>query len=147
MEKSKASQACRAWLWLLNCYWTIAIWGRGLVNSQLVDMIARTEQEDKIRVESPVHKRRITTPLLAVSSPDPGLPTFPLCLRTTAQRTASTRTPSLSLWRWPPSTTPSWPCPEPEGSPTTSRRSPWRTNELHRSWDGGSGGEGNGKEE
>lgn len=53
-------------------------------------------------------------------------------VRMTAQRTTSTRTPSLSPWRWPPSTTPSWLCPEPEGSPTTSRRSPWRTNELHR---------------
>ncbi|XP_028461043.1 homeobox-containing protein 1 isoform X2 [Perca flavescens] len=52
--------------------------------------------------------------------------------RRTARPTASTRTPSLWLWRWPPSTTPSWPCPGPEGCPATSRRSPWRTNELHR---------------
>lgn len=57
----------------------------------------------------------------------------------TVQHTASTRTPSLWLWRWPRSTTPSWPCPEPEGFPATSRRSPWRTNEPH----GSRGGETN----
>lgn len=56
------------------------------------------------------------------------------CARRTAQCTASTRTPSRSLWKWPPSTTPSWRCPEPGGSPTTSRPNPWRTNEQRQGW-------------
>lgn len=32
--QSKVCQACSAWLWLLNYYWTNAVQGRGLVNGQ-----------------------------------------------------------------------------------------------------------------
>lgn len=68
--------------------------------------------------------------------------------RTTVRHTASTRTPSHWPWRWLPSTTPSWRCPEVGGSPVTSRQSPWRTSEsLMEGWMDGRTGERSGARE